>query len=159
MLVDMSHKTFLLTRATGAEMIAALLGALLTMFAPTAACNPTFTRLVTKEDGAIRDYLHFDGIAVAGNPHLALTQAIGASPDVTGLHDHDVAVEAATAVSGQGVDFASNGIANPDLFPVVIRSHAQNPRRPVTGTTLYHCAARTVEAATMHVDSELVGAR
>jgi hypothetical protein len=67
MLVGMSHKTFLLTRASGAETNAAQFGNLATMFASTAAAKSTFTLLVTKQDGAISDYLHLDEPAIAGD--------------------------------------------------------------------------------------------
>ena len=83
MLVGMSHKTFLLTRASGAETNAAQFGNLATMFASTAAAKSTFTLLVTKQDGAIRDYLHLDESAVPNNSHVTLANALGAAPEPT----------------------------------------------------------------------------
>lgn len=67
MMRDMSHKAFLLTRASEAETNASQFSNLANMFA--AASKSTFTPLVTKEDGAIRDYLHLDETAVPGNAH------------------------------------------------------------------------------------------
>jgi len=67
MMRDISHKSFLLTRASGAETNASQFSNLVNMFAATAASKSTFTLLVTKEDGAIRDYLHLDETAVPGN--------------------------------------------------------------------------------------------
>ncbi|MFI7744756.1 hypothetical protein [Kocuria rhizosphaericola] len=100
----MSHKTFLLTRASGAEMNAAQFGNLSTMFASTAASKSTFTLLVTKEDGAIRDYLHLDETAVPGNAHLTLANALGASPEPAQLPDH---IDQATVLGHATFDSAA----------------------------------------------------
>lgn len=84
----MSHKTFLLTRASGAETNAAQFSSLAGMFASAATAKSSFTLLVTKEDGAIRDYLVLDEKAVPGNAHVTLSQALGAAPVEAQLPDH-----------------------------------------------------------------------
>jgi hypothetical protein len=76
MMRDMSHKTFLLTRASGAETNASQFSNLANMFAATAASKSTFTLLVTKEDGAIRDYLVLDDMAVLDNLHVTFVAPI-----------------------------------------------------------------------------------
>lgn len=104
MVRGMSHKTFLLTRASRAELNATQFGNLATMFASAAAAKSTVTLLVTKEDGAIRDYLHLDETAVSGNAHLTLAQALGAAPVEADLPDH---IDAATVLGHATYDTAS----------------------------------------------------
>lgn len=55
MLVSMRHETFLLPRVDRAETHDAQFGNLSTLFDSTAAYKTSFTLLVTKKDGTIRD--------------------------------------------------------------------------------------------------------
>lgn len=104
MMRDMSHKTFLLTRASGAETNAFQFSNLANMFAATAASKSTFILPVTKEDGAIRDYLVLDESAVPGIAHITLSQALGAAPVEAVLPDH---IDQATVLGHPTFDSAS----------------------------------------------------
>lgn len=67
MVRGMSHKTYALIPVAGTSMNPAQFVNRTTTFAANAADGASFTLLVTKEDGRIRDFLVLSGKAADGN--------------------------------------------------------------------------------------------
>ncbi|MEX5256668.1 hypothetical protein [Kocuria arenosa] len=155
----MRYKTCPLTRAPGADTNAAQPGDLANSFAPTVASKSTFTLLVTEEDGSIRDYLHRNETAVPSSAQSTLAQVVGGTQENSVMPGHVAAVGIAITMFGQIVKSIPDVVTSLNIQTALFLPHGHKLRRQATWTALHDCDAHTSDISTVHLASELAGAR